>query len=182
MRLASLLVWAVACLLVSGANARGKYTWRELRALGKKHGILSAGLSGPDTTSGNVDNTGGLVLEIYKQNSDYNVHYAAACALTDSGYPTSIGIFKGAEGSTGVLQYAFADKWVNDTRNPKLKFRQKRNKYQYNFENILKKASTTLIDAMLANPKGYYAMATTAKYPTEAMRGQFMGRARRIGG
>ncbi|CAI5975986.1 unnamed protein product [Closterium sp. NIES-65] len=147
-----LLCAALFCLVLNG-NAvpgrqlrhRSKYSWRDFAALGKFSGTLAAPMSGSQVSGGNKKDHGVIRMSIFSKDGDYNVYYNGKADLKDSGYPTTVGIFKGKKGEAGTLAFDFtADAtWTNDTWNPVFPvFRQFVNHFDYSFEGIYEKAST----------------------------------------
>ncbi|CAI5991624.1 unnamed protein product [Closterium sp. NIES-64] len=190
-----LLCAALFCLVLNG-NAvpgrqlrhRSKYSWRDFAALGKFSGTLAAPMSGSQVSGGNKKDHGVIRMSIFSKDGDYNVYYNGKADLKDSGYPTTVGIFKGKKGEAGTLAFDFtADAtWTNDTWNPVFPvFRQFVNHFDYSFEGIYEKASTKaaatgtlkdLITAMFNDGAGsYYGLVTSAAHATGATRGQFLG-------
>ncbi|CAI5972197.1 unnamed protein product [Closterium sp. NIES-64] len=167
---------------------RSKYSWRDFAALGKFSGTLAAPMSGSQVSGGNKKDHGVIRMSIFSKDGDYNVYYNGKADLKDSGYPTTVGIFKGKKGEAGTLAFDFtADAtWTNDTWNPVFPvFRQFVNHFDYSFEGIYEKASTKaaatgtlkdLIKAMFNDGAGsYYGLVTSAAHATGATRGQFLG-------
>ncbi|CAI5996164.1 unnamed protein product [Closterium sp. NIES-65] len=164
---------------------RSKYSWRDFAALGKFSGTLAAPMSGSQVSGGNKKDHGVIRMSIFSKDGDYNVYYNGKADLKDSGYPTTVGIFKGKKGEAGTLAFDFtADAtWTNDTWNPVFPvFRQFVNHFDYSFEGIYEKASTKaaatgtlkdLIKAMFNDGAGsYYGMPCNTPWSRSDTRGQ----------
>ncbi|GJP81597.1 hypothetical protein CLOP_g11740 [Closterium sp. NIES-67] len=100
-----LLCAALFCLVVTGnavpgrqLHHRSKYTWKDFAALGQFAGTLATPMSGKQVSGGNKKDHGMIRMSVFKKDSDYNVYYNGKVDLKDSGYPTTVGIFKGAKG------------------------------------------------------------------------------------
>ncbi|GJP81327.1 hypothetical protein CLOP_g11493 [Closterium sp. NIES-67] len=97
-----LLCAALFCLVVTGnavpgrqLHHRSKYTWKDFAALGQFAGTLATPMSGKQVSGGNKKDHGMIRMSVFKKDSDYNVYYNGKVDLKDSGYPTTVGIFKG---------------------------------------------------------------------------------------
>ncbi|CAI7792650.1 unnamed protein product [Closterium sp. NIES-53] len=162
--------------------------------------ILAARLNGSNVVgaTGDVNATGRICLAVFKLDGDYNVFYSVVTSTADDGEPFGATISIGAAGEGGdaaalLVQAGETTTWANLTRPPPPPPKGKKNKgtpppppppkYTYASHGTWLTASTmatiggqtlkALVDAMLANPDGYYASFATTGYDSGAARGQF---------
>ncbi|CAI5531987.1 unnamed protein product [Closterium sp. Naga37s-1] len=162
--------------------------------------ILAARLNGSEVVgaTGNFNATGRACLAVFQLDGDYNVFYSVVASASDAGEPLGASISLGAAGEAGdasalLVEAGKTVTWTNLTRPPPPPPKGKKNKgtpppppppkYTYATNGTWLTASTmatiggqtlkVLVDAMLANPDGYYASFATTGYDSGAARGQF---------
>ncbi|CAI5531981.1 unnamed protein product [Closterium sp. Naga37s-1] len=153
--------------------------------------ILAARLNGSEVVgaTGDVNATGRACLAVFQQDGDYNVFYSVVASASDAGEPLGASISLGAAGEAGdasalLVEAGKTVTWTNLTRPPPPPPKGKKNKgtpppppppkYTYATNGTWLTASTmatiggqtlkVLVDAMLANPDGYYASFATTGY------------------
>ncbi|CAI5475036.1 unnamed protein product [Closterium sp. Yama58-4] len=162
--------------------------------------ILAARLNGSNVVgaTGDANATGRVCLAVFEKDGDYNVFYSVVTSTSDADEPYAASIYQGAAGEAGTAVHntvaaGETATWANLTRPPPPPPKSKKNKgtpppppppkYTYGTNATWLTASTVstiggqtlkeLVDAIIANPDGYFASFATLAFESGAARGQF---------
>ncbi|CAI6002326.1 unnamed protein product [Closterium sp. NIES-64] len=121
-------------------------------------------------------------MAIYKKGDDYNIRYGAEAESKEPGEPTAFTINSAADNSL-VIDLGAGQTYKNTTYELRVfKFLQKFVPYSYRFKGKWTPASSVTVaagplkdtvDAMIQNPKNYYAIFNTATNPAGCAKGAF---------
>ncbi|CAI5516122.1 unnamed protein product [Closterium sp. Naga37s-1] len=183
----AILVVTLACLAAVGfarppASVRAGLQKIEKNDvfMGVYQGSLYAELDHVDGADKMSD--GYAYMAIYKKGDDYNIRYGAEAESKEPGEPTAFTINSAADNSL-VIDLGAGQTYKNTTYELRVfKFLQKFVPYSYRFKGKWAPASSVTVaagplkdtvDAMIQNPKNYYAIFNTATNPTGCAKGAF---------
>ncbi|CAI5475035.1 unnamed protein product [Closterium sp. Yama58-4] len=149
-------------------------SWMRARMVASS--ILAARLNGSNVVgaTGDANATGRVCLPVFKKDGDYNVFYSVVTSTSDADEPYAASIYQGAAGEAGTAVHntvaaGETATWANLTRPPPPPPKSKKNKGTPPPPPPPKE----LVDAIIANPDGYYASFATLAFESGAARGQF---------